>query len=233
MSASAAKPSRSLTHDVYERVRADILACRLAPGTKLHISDLCQALDGVSLGTVREALSRLAAEGLVVAQPQRGFTVTPVSARDLEELTTARIEVETWCLRAAIAKGGVAWEAEIVAAFRSLTSTPYYDEQDPDRLSDAWVAAHAAFHEALVSAAGNRWLLRVRAQFYQQSERYRRLSVPVAPTGRDVDSEHREIMRAALAHDAEAASAALADHLRLTARILLDADLPQHGESPP
>jgi DNA-binding GntR family transcriptional regulator len=225
---SSSVRSRSQTHDVYERVRADILACRLAPGVKLRIADLCESLGGVSLGAVREALSRLAADELVISEPQRGFTVAPVSGVDLEELTLARVEVEGWCLRAAIAKGGVRWEAGIEAAFRTLARTPYFAQDDSDRLSDTWVASHAAFHEALVAAAGNSWLLRIREQLYRQSERYRRLSVPVNPQRRDVEAEHRSIMEAALARDADRAVERLSMHLRLTTRILLDADI---GES--
>ena len=224
MSAAVAARSRSLTQDVYERLRAEILACRLVPGAKLRINELCAALGGVSLGAVREALSRLSADGLVVAEPQRGFTVTPVSTQDLEELTAARIEAESWCLRAAIAKGGVRWEAGILAAFQRLERTQFQAEGDPTRLSDAWVAAHALFHEALVAAAGNTWLLRIRAQLYQQSERYRRLSVPALPLQRDVDGEHRAIMTATLARDADLAAAMLGEHLRLTTRFLLMAD---------
>jgi hypothetical protein len=96
--APAALRSRSMTQDVYERLRADILACRITPGSKLRINELCLSLGGVSLGAVREALSRLVADELVMSEPQRGFTVSPVSARDLEDLTAARIEVEGWCL---------------------------------------------------------------------------------------------------------------------------------------
>ncbi len=224
MPASAALRSRSLTHDVYEQLRADILACRLVPGLKLRINDLCITLGGVSLGAVREALSRLAADGLVLSEPQRGFTVAHVSAGDLEDLTAARIEAEGWCLRAAIARGGARWEAGIAAAFRRLAQTPYHAKGDPALLSDAWVSAHAAFHQSLAAAADNSWLLRVREQLYSQSERYRRLSVPAMPERRDVEGEHRAIMQACLARDADAATAKLSEHLRLTTRILLAAD---------
>ena len=221
---TAALRSRSMTQDVYERLRADILACRMIPGSKLRINELCMSLGGVSLGAVREALSRLAADGLVMSEPQRGFTVAPVSARDLEALTVARIKVEDWCLRAAIARGGVRWEAGITSAFRKLSQTPYHAEGDPALLADAWVAAHGAFHTALVAAADNSWLLRIREHLYQQSERYRRLSVPAEPLRRDVEGEHLAIMEAALARDADFATAKLAEHLRLTTRILLTAD---------
>ncbi len=224
MAPTAAIRSRSMTQDVYERLRADILACRLIPGSKLRINELCLSLGGVSLGAVREALSRLAADGLVMSEPQRGFTVSPVSARDLEELTAARIEIEGWCLRAAIARGGARWQAAIEAAFRKLAQTPYHADNDPALLSEAWIAAHAAFHASLVMPADNSWFLRIREHLYQQSERYRRLSVPAGTTRRDVEGEHRAIMEAALARDADLAASLLREHLKLTTHILLGAD---------
>ena len=224
MAPTAALRSRSMTQDVYERLRADILACRLIPGSKLRINELCLSLGGVSLGAVREALSRLAADGLVMSEPQRGFTVSPVSARDLEELTAARIEIEGWCLRAAIGRGGARWQAGIEAAFRKLAQTPYHADNDPALLSEAWIAAHATFHASFATPADNSWFLRIREQLYQQSERYRRLSVPAGPTRRDVEGEHRAIMEAALARDADLAASLLREHLQLTTRILLDAD---------
>jgi DNA-binding GntR family transcriptional regulator len=222
--APAALRSRSMTQDVYERLRADILACRITPGSKLRINELCLSLGGVSLGAVREALSRLVADELVMSEPQRGFTVSPVSARDLEDLTAARIEVEGWCLRAAIARGGARWEVGVGVAFRKLGQTPYYANGDPALLSETWIAAHAAFHASLVAPAGNSWLLRIREHLYHRSERYRRLSVPAEPLRRDVESEHRAIMDAALARDADKATAKLSEHLQLTTRILLNAD---------
>ncbi len=94
----------SLTETVYETLRAEILACRLLPGRKLKIRELCGRF-GVSLGAVREALSRLTAEGLVVAETQRSFQVAPVSAADLADLTRLRVDIEGLALRWAIAAG--------------------------------------------------------------------------------------------------------------------------------
>ncbi len=225
MAVEAAVRSRSMTQDVYERLRGDILACRLLPGSRLRINELCSCLGGVSLGAVREALSRLSSDGLVLSAPQRGFTVASVSAHDLEDLTTARIEVECWCLRAAMARGGARWEAGITAAFRRLAQTGYHVEGDPALLSEAWVAVHGAFHASLAAAADNAWLLRIREQLYEQSERYRRLSVPALPMPRDVEGEHQAIMEATLARDVEVATARMAEHLRLTTGILLTSDL--------
>jgi DNA-binding GntR family transcriptional regulator len=224
--------AQSLTETIFRTIRADILACRLLPGAKLKIAALAQRLD-VSLGAVREALSRLSAEGLVVSETQRGFRVAPVSAADLTDLTTTRIEIESLCLRRAIAAQDVAWEAELLAAFHRLAHTPEREPNDAVRLADNWSRMHEAFHLALVSGCKSSWLLRLRGTLYMQSERYRRLSIPVARVDRDLVAEHRAIMDAAIARDAERATALLAEHLSTTARILLTApELKEDPDSP-
>lgn len=210
----------SLTQGAYERLRADLLAGRLLPGARLKINELCQSLQ-VSLSAVREALARLTAEGLVVAEPQRGFRVAPISAAELRDLTQVRTQIEGACLDRAIAAGDVAWEARVVAAHHRLSRTPERQHGDPCRMNEDWSAAHDAFHEALAGACDSPWLLRLRRILYDQSERYRRLSVPLAEVARDIDGEHRAIMQAALARDAPRASALLGQHFALTTKVLL------------
>jgi DNA-binding GntR family transcriptional regulator len=214
----------SLTQTAYERLRGDLLACRLEPGARLRMGDLCRSLE-VGLSAVREALSRLTAEGLVVAEPQRGFRVTPISADELRDLTAVRLEIEALCVRRAVAKGNLSWEAQLVAAFHRLSRTPERTAEDPERLSEEWVEAHGAFHLALVAACDSAWLLRLREMLYSQSERYRRLSFPLAEVKRDLNREHGAIMDAALARDADRAVALMSEHLELTMRILLDRPL--------
>jgi DNA-binding GntR family transcriptional regulator len=210
----------SLTHDAYERLRADLLACRLQPGARLKINELCQALE-VSLSAVREALSRLTSEGLVVAEPQRGFRVAPISPAELRDITQVRAHIEGLCLGRAISAGDVAWEAELVASFHRLSRTPEREPGDLERMSEAWSQAHAAFHTALVSSCDSPCLLRVRDTLYAQSERYRRLSVPLAEVTRDLNREHRDLMDATLERDADRATKLMTLHLELTTRVLL------------
>lgn len=221
----SAPANSSLTQDAYERLRSDLLACRLRPGARLHIGELCQALS-VNLSAVREALSRLTSEGLVVAEPQRGFRVAPISADELRDLTGVRAQIEGMCLERAIAVGDVGWEAQLVSAFHRLSRTPEREAGDPQRMNEAWSAAHAAFHEALVSACDSLWLLRLRGILYVQSERYRRLSVPLAEIARDLNGEHRDIMEATLARDPERARTLMAQHIEMTTRVLLQQSWP-------
>ena len=95
---------RSLTSAVQERLRADILSTRLLPGQKLHIAGLAKQFS-VSLAAVREALSRLVADGLVQASDQRGFRVSPVSPADLRDVTQTRVDIEGLALRRSIEHG--------------------------------------------------------------------------------------------------------------------------------
>jgi DNA-binding GntR family transcriptional regulator len=214
--------SSSLTQGAYEALRGDLLACRILPGSRLKIQELCSRLS-VSLGAIREALSRLTSEGLVVAEPQRGFRAAPISAADLQDLTMVRVEVESLCLKRAIEIGDVNWESRLVAAFHRLSRTPERAPADPIRSNDEWAEAHAAFHLALVEGCDSPWLLRLHSQLYDQSERYRRLSIPLAKQERNVGQEHQRILDATLKRDAKKAVALLTAHLTATTNILLAA----------
>ncbi len=207
---------RTLTSAIYARLRADILAGRCRPSEKLLIAPIGRRFS-VSLAAVREALSRLVADGLVIAEDQRGFRVSPLSLADLHDVTHTRIELECLALRRAIARGDAAWERELEAAWDALRRTPYGTPEERLRHSAEWSVLHGRFHHALVAACGLEWLLRFRATLYEQSERYRLLGRVVSAGARDVTDEHRRIVEAALARDSDTAEAALARHFQLTA----------------
>jgi GntR family carbon starvation induced transcriptional regulator len=202
----------------YEALLAEILECRLAPGAKIIISEIAGRL-GFSPGAVREALSRLAAEKWTVATAQKGYSVTPVSADELKDLTRTRITIEQLCLRAAITHGDVEWETHLVAAYHRLHRIPMM-EASP-RVNPAWASAHTTFHAALVAGCDSPWTLTLRSMLYAQSERYRHLSAALARENRDVDAEHKRILDACLAREPERACSAIDDHLQQTAKILL------------
>jgi len=207
---------RSLTSAVQERLRADILSTRLLPGQKLHIAGLAKQFS-VSLAAVREALSRLVADGLVQASDQRGFRVSPVSLADLADVTQTRIDIEGLALRRSIERGDQTWLAAVEAAFEALKAVPYRYPDQPGVHYEEWVVRHRVFHRALVNACGSPWLLGFRDVLHEQSERYRRLSIR-REVGklRDVEAEHAAIVDATLRRDADAAVAALSQHFTIT-----------------
>lgn len=139
------------------------------------------------------------------------------------------MEIEGIALSRSIDRGDLEWETDVVASWHRLARTDERVPEDPRRLSDKWVIAHAAFHEALVSACGSAKLLHIRSQLYEQSERYRRYSAPLDRTERNVAAEHQRIFDAAVARDADEATRAITDHLRLTAAILITSPLLEGG----
>ena len=222
--------SGSLTAEAYARLRAEILTCRLAPGQKLVIADLCDQL-GFSLGAVREALARLSSEGLVVSEPRKGFRVAPITEAELQDITRVRATIECLCLESAIRNGDLKWEANIVSTQFELSKMTLQDPNDPARVSEAWAETHKRFHEALVAACDSPWLLRLRDLLFVQSERYRRVSVPLDRTTRDLVAEHRDIAEAAVARDTKAATEAIRAHLEKTTRILIQSDVVKAHET--
>ena len=216
--------SGSLTAEAYTQIRTEILACRLAPAQKLIISDLCNSF-GFSLGAVREALSRLTSEGLVEAEPRKGFRVTPITEAELLDITNVRATIESLCLESAIRNGDLKWETNIVSTEFELSKVKLQDPDDPAKTNEAWAETHRRFHEELVASCASAWLLRLRGILFVQSERYRRMSLPLDRVGRDVNAEHKEIAEATIARDAKRATQALRDHLQKTTRILIKSDV--------
>lgn len=212
----------SLTHGAYAELRSQLLASHFAPGEKLKIDDLCRRF-AVGSSAVREALSRLASEGFVVSEPQRGFRVAPLSIDALRDLTDVRCNIEALCLRGAIEKGGVEWQSQVVAALHRLTHTPVWADKVTRRYSDEYAKAHEIFHEVIAAGCGSPWLLQLRTILFNHSERYRWFTGPLSKVDRDLDREHREIAEAALSRDTERAVALMNEHLQMTAKVVLDA----------
>lgn len=218
---SETKPE-SMTSQAYDKIRAEIIKCHLKPDDKLIISDLCDSFK-VSLGAVREALSRLTSEGLVVSIPRKGFRVAGISEEELIDLTNIRIKIELMCIESSIENGDLKWESGIVSTLFELSKTPIQDEVNPKFISPEWTHAHKKFHEALVSACDSKCLLKIRENLYSQSERYRQASVPLDVKERDIDGEHSRIADAALARDPLKTKKELEKHLQKTTKILTKA----------
>jgi DNA-binding GntR family transcriptional regulator len=210
--------------ETYAQLRSEILAGRLHPGERLKSAELCQRF-GTSVGATREALTRLQAEGLVRGVPHIGFTVTPLTAEDLLELSQTRMEIEPLVLGLSIEAGDLAWEAQAVAAWHVLERTPLMDADDPVRVSDEWGAAHVAFHSALLAACPNRRLLRLAQTLREEAGLYQFWSVSLRKEPhRDGIDEHRALLEATVARDVPLAKDRLREHLAHTTRLLIEQD---------
>lgn len=216
-------------------LRDRIVYGEVKAGSRLQLVPLSEELD-VSVGLIREAVTRLASEELVVANPQQGFSVRALSEADLRDLTWVRSHLESLALRESIERGDLAWESNLVAAHHTLSSTPVTNEDGS--FNRAWMRAHRQFHAALTSACGSPTLMRMRSELWDAAEIYRQWAGKLPEGGsRATGAEHRALLDAALARDADRASRLMVDHLELTCRILLSGttagELPPKGDLKP
>src|SRR3954463_13426539 len=131
----------------YGRLRSDILGGALQPGMKLKLDALRQRYE-VSINTLRETLSRLAADGLVEAEGQRGFAVMPASLADLIDITETRRLLECHAARLSIERADLEWESRLVAAYHKLSKAEELVVQDADKHADLLETYNREFHGA-------------------------------------------------------------------------------------
>ena len=215
MSEEQAKPEgpTTIAEQLYARLRRDVIMGSLEPGARLKLEKLSKSYE-VSINTMRETLSRLASDGLVMAEGQRGFTVPAVSIEDLRDITEMRQLLECHALRQSIQHADLEWEAQIVGCYHKLSRVEAVVEDDPDRYGEDWERYNNEFHNALIANCGSRWLLLFRQTMYEQSQRYRMLSLKTRPFPRAQSArEHKEILDAALARDSDRAVALLQTHI--------------------
>ena len=206
---------------LFDQLRTDLLAGELEPGSKLAIEALAERY-ATSATPLREALNRLVSDGLVERREQRGFVVAPISAEDLAEITKTRCWLEERALRESIAAHSTEWEEALVLAHHRLARTPRSLSDKRFEDNPEWEPLHRAFHRALISGCGSRWLLSFCDQLADQHHRYRRLSAPRAFLKRGVKSEHLQLMEAAIEGRADDAVALLRTHFERTAKIIRD-----------
>lgn len=211
--------ARSLVEAAYETIRHEILIGALAPETKLRF-EMLRKRYGFGASTLREALTRLVGEALVTSEEQKGFRVSPVSLEDLADLTRTRIFIEKEALRESILAGDDAWEGRLVAAFHQLSKTEARLREGPDVQQDEFEERNREFHQALISACPSRWLNHLYGVLFQQSERYRRISLVRRDGSRDVHAEHQAIFEAALARDADRACEMAGAHIERTLNLM-------------
>ena len=209
----------TLATGVYERMRREILCGDLPPGEKLRVEHLRDRY-GVGASPIREALNRLSVEGVVLREDQKGFRVAEVSVAELDELIKTRCWLEATAVRESIAAGGDAWEEDILLAFHRLSKAPRSADAESFEINPAWETLHRAFHMALIGACGSRWLIAYCEHLNDLADRYRQLAIREAYPRRNEQDEHRAIMDAAIARDADSAVAALHQHYRRTADII-------------
>lgn len=197
--------NRPLYEDVADRLRDQIFAKQLAPGSWLDEQSLAEQF-GISRTPMREAIKALASEGLVTMKIRRGAYVTEVNRSDLEQIFTVLSLLE----------GQAAKEAALKATEDELNLLDHLHHRletaAADRDIEQFFEINGKFHELIQQIAGNRWMNGVIDDLRKVLKLHRKDSL--TGTGRLQNSliEHREILRAILKRDDLAAEAAMRKH---------------------
>jgi DNA-binding GntR family transcriptional regulator len=178
----------------------------MAPGERIVEKDLCGEM-GVSRTPLREALNRLALEGLVVLTPYRGYAVAPLSLDGFRDLCEVRrmIEPESAALAAQRAT------EDDVSQLEQLAETRY--TRGDRRTYERYLRANSAFHQALVRSTRNTRLEAIVMSALDQHQRPLYLGLGVGVDGKASTSEHREVVDAVRDHDPARSRDLMAEHI--------------------
>ena len=213
---------KTIVEAVYQDLRRRILTGALSPGAQLKFAPLRVAF-GVSMGSLREALTRLAAERLVVNIGQQGFKVAPLTVEEMHDVMWLRAELDVLAVTDAIAHGDEEWEASIVAAYHRLSKVPLEHIDGSNAGTERVEELHVAFHSAIIAGCRSPWLRHFHDRLDEHSLRYRRIRLSGLPVKILRDTflqEHREIMESVLARDSKAAALSVRTHIQRTQKAL-------------
>ena len=203
----------TLWQRVYDHLQGEILAGRLGPGAELAEVALAEQL-GVSRGPIREAIRRLASEGLVTVRPRRGAVVSLLSKEEFLELYQVREALEMMAVRLAVPR----LQPTDIAALQALIDA-MAAHAERGQVAE-FFEANAVFHARLVDASGNAKLGELYRQLLDQLGRYRTRSLRLRGNLQRSVAEHAAILRAAKRGDADRASHLMSEHIRVPQRRL-------------
>jgi DNA-binding GntR family transcriptional regulator len=212
---TAAVPVPSLVESAYRTIRARILDNVWPPGHRALEQELALEL-GMSRTPVREALIRLAQEGLVEVQPRHGMRVLPVSADDMREIYEVLTALESMAVDLVARRKPTARELDpLVKATRDMTKTLKADDLD------GWAAADERFHRHLVEMSGNRLLIEAVQNCWDRAHRARMVTLRMRPKPTHSTREHMDLVDKVRAGDARGAFEAHRAHRERGSRELL------------
>ncbi|ANN66997.1 GntR family transcriptional regulator [Bordetella bronchialis] len=216
--------------DAYARIRRDVISCRLAPGAFVTEPELMQAY-GIRKTGCRIALTRLAHEGFVRSRPRKGYQISPITLRDVEEVFTLRVQVEP--LAARLAAGRV--DIDLLRRLEAACRVQHPVLQLSDQI-DVFMDANKAFHLAIAAACGNERLYRLLSQLMDEMSRLVALGFGVQRTKPEIKHDHNAMIDALAEGDGKRAETIARRHIETFQVMTLEklyASLTQTGAAIP
>jgi len=194
-----------LSEKAYYLIKEKIVTLELAPSSVIDAPALMEET-GLGRTPIREALQRLAAEGLVNIVPRRGMFVADISITDLQKISEVRIVLESFCVRLAAQRVTESQIAEMEAILQDL-------EQVPNGDARALMVIDERAHTLLYQAADNEFLAGILGRLYAPSLRLWYLALHRIGDVREAIEQHREIAEALKARDGARAEALIQQHI--------------------
>jgi DNA-binding GntR family transcriptional regulator len=205
--------NRTLREQVADHLREEILSSRLAPGEELSEVALARSL-GISRGPLREALGKLAAEGLVTIVPRRGAVVKRLTRQEFIDAYQVREALESLAIKLAVPRLTDTEKAELHRMCKQMEGAAARGD------TDRFFEINRQFHARLVRASGNRKLEEVHGQLVAQMGRLMKKSVELRGGTEQSAAEHRAILEAVDAGDPARAAQLLEEHIEVPQRVL-------------
>jgi DNA-binding GntR family transcriptional regulator len=196
----------ALTDRIHATLKHRILTCAMRPGERIVEKDLCKEM-AVSRTPLREALNRLALEGLVTITPYRGYATSPISVKQFRDLCEVRriIESESAALAAKRAT------AASVTALRRVAELTY--TRGAAQTYEGYLRANSAFHHELVQSTGNSLLETLVMSSLDHHQRPLYLGLDVGLDAEAATAEHLQVVVAVAAKDASLARQLMSRHI--------------------
>ena len=196
----------SLSDQVFEHLESDILSGRYERGQVITEMQLCAEL-GVSRTPIREALRRLFQEHLIEDSP-RGTVVLGITPRDFRDMSEIRLRIEELAVRGFVANAG---EDNLKALNEAVDFQEFYlARSDIDQLK----ALDGRFHEIIYAGCGSMILKDTLSPLHKKIQQYRRNALRTPDRAAHSVREHREILQAIQARDADLAAERMNQHIR-------------------
>jgi DNA-binding GntR family transcriptional regulator len=215
--------SRSLPPDsetrqsdiAFEMLKADIVACRLAPGAGVTEGELAERYR-LGKAPIRFALARLADRDWLRALPRRGYRVKPIAMRDVTEVFDLRAIVESAAARMAAGRVEIS-RLEHLDAVCGAGFVP------GDSASEAtYLQAHRQFHLAIVLAGGNRRIGRAFEPLWEETERVLHHTGLLRRHPDELRHDHRSLLAALNSGNGAAAEDEMREEIQHLTRIVVD-----------
>ena len=185
-----AAAATSFGDDAYQRIRRDVISCRLAPGAFVTEPELMATYD-IRKTSCRIALVRLAQEGFVRSRPRKGYQISPITLRDVEEVFTLRVQLEPLAARLAVGRVDLGLLRELEAACRVQHPVLKLNDQ-----IDVFMDANKAFHLAIAAASGNERLHKSLTTLLDEMSRLVALGFGVQKTKPEIKHDHNAMIEA-------------------------------------